>query len=268
MPTTIESEKLKSEQYHNVNNLAARIRLHERFSTSKVNLFQWLFDHLLKEIPQKASILEIGCGRGDLWKQNMRRIPRGWTIKLTDYSPGMLEDCKRHLGKDARRFEFDTVDAQAIPYSDARFDAVIADFMLYHVANRPEALREIRRVLRPMAGKLFAATVGDAHLRELDEIARRFAPDAPNDLSAAGFTLQNGADQLALCFPRIRVETFPDSLYVTELQPLLDYLASSNALRGIESEKFQKQVQGLKEQFKRDGGISIQKQSGLFIASN
>lgn len=268
MPTTVESEKLKREQYHNVDKLAARIRLHERFSTNRENLFHWIFDYVLALAPKRASVLEIGCGRGDLWKQNIKRIPSGWQIKLTDFSPGMLEDCKRHLGKEAARFSFDTVDAQAIPYPDAHFDIVVANMMLYHVPNREEAIREFRRVLKP-SGKFFATTVGDAHLRELLDILRQFAPDMPEDLSSAGFTLQNGAAQLNLCFSEAQMQAFQDSLYVTELQPLLDYVASSTNLKNfdIANERNSALIDNLKEKLHREGGIAIQKQVGLFVAS-
>jgi SAM-dependent methyltransferase len=264
-----DSERLKREQYNNVDKLAARIRLHEQFSTSQVNLFDWIFDHLLTETPPDASVLEIGCGRGDLWKRNFEHIPSGWTIKLTDFSPGMLDDCKHHLGEEAAsRFEFRAVDAQAIPYPDGEFDMLIADFMLYHVPNREEAIREFRRVLKP-SGKLFAMTVGEAHLSELLDILHQFEADASQDFAASAFTLQNGAEQLGLCFPEVELEPFEDSLYVTELQPLLDYIASAISLWGFSPlhERTQTLIAALDDQLRRDGGISIQKQIGLFTAS-
>jgi ubiquinone/menaquinone biosynthesis C-methylase UbiE len=267
--TFTDSEKLKNDQYRNVNNLQARIRLHERFSTSKVELFHWVFDHLLAAMPAQATLLEIGSGRGDLWKKNLNRIPSGWHIRLTDFSPGMLADCRSHLGEGASRFEFATVDAQAIPYDNAQFDAVIANFMLDHVANRPEAIREFRRVLKP-GGKLFAMTVGENHLIELMDILHQFTPEAPLDFRVLGFTVQNGAEQLRLGFSDVRFEPFPDSLYVTELQPLLDYVASSTTLwkdnlsAHPDTQRF---IADLEARIKREGGIHIQKESGLFIAS-
>src|SRR3712207_7214019 len=44
------------------------------------------------------------------------------------------------------------------------------------VPDRPEAYAEIRRVLRP-GGQLYAATVGQQHLREIKALARRFDPE-------------------------------------------------------------------------------------------
>jgi ubiquinone/menaquinone biosynthesis C-methylase UbiE len=61
---------------------------------------------------------------------------------------------------------FDVIDAQAIPYAGASFDAVVANHMLYHVQDRPRAFSEIRRALKP-GGQLFVATNGQDHMAEL-----------------------------------------------------------------------------------------------------
>ena len=60
------SEKLKHEQYNTVDKLAARIRLHEQFSTNKISIFHWMFNRLLAFAPPHGAILEIGCGRGGI----------------------------------------------------------------------------------------------------------------------------------------------------------------------------------------------------------
>ena len=69
---------LQDEQYKNAGNLNARIRLHHEFSTNKYGWFRWVFDHY--DLPSQARILELGCGPGDLWLDNMARIPSGWGV--------------------------------------------------------------------------------------------------------------------------------------------------------------------------------------------
>lgn len=71
------------------------------------------------------------------------------------------------------RFTFAQADAQALPFRDASFDAVIANHMLYHVPDIPRALGEVRRVLKP-SGFCYAATMGVANMREVDELAACF----------------------------------------------------------------------------------------------
>src|SRR3712207_168217 len=176
-----------AEQYRNASNLSARMQLHERFGTNRYNWHRWLFDHF--NLSASADILELGCGPGTLWRENLDRIPAGWRIILSDLSDGMLEEARHTLAESAHRFAFEQIDAQALPYPDEHFDAVVANHMLYHVPDRAKALAEIRRVLRP-GGRLFAATNGRNHLRELGKLINQFDPDPPAMIRT--FTLEDG----------------------------------------------------------------------------
>jgi 16S rRNA G1207 methylase RsmC len=53
----------------NASNLNARIRLHQMFSTNKVGWQRWLFDQF--KLPPQGRILELGCGAGTLWLENL-----------------------------------------------------------------------------------------------------------------------------------------------------------------------------------------------------
>ena len=162
-----DQEYLKTDQYKDSSNLDARVEIHKRFSTNPYGWFNWVFDTLLK-IPANATILELGSGPAYLWKECSNRIPTGWDITLSDLSSGMVDAAWRNLVVTGRNFKFKEIDAQSIPFEDETFDAVIANFMLYHVPDRPQAIAEIKRVLKP-GGHLIAATVGDHHLQEMME---------------------------------------------------------------------------------------------------
>ena len=101
-----------------------------------------------------------------MWKENANRIPPKWDITLSDLSSGMLDSAWRNLVVTGRNFKFKEIDAQKIPFEDETFDAVIANHMLYHVPDRPKAIAEIKRVLKPN-GRLFATTIGKNHHREM-----------------------------------------------------------------------------------------------------
>ena len=66
---------LREEQYRDDANLRARLDLHRRFSTNPQPWHRWVFDQL--DLPDEADILEVGCGPGELWLQNLDRIPPG-----------------------------------------------------------------------------------------------------------------------------------------------------------------------------------------------
>ena len=216
---------LCSEQYKDSSNLDARIRLHVEFSTNKYGWFRWVFDQY--EIAPTAKILELGCGPGDLWIENMNRIPAGWDVTLSDFSPGMLEKAQEKLKDQAHPFHFEVIDAQSIPYETDHFDVVIANHFLYHVPNRPKAISEIRRVLKP-GGPLYTTTVGKDHLRELPDLVAHFVPEASHFLrnSEIPFTLTDGADQLKVYFSDVQMQQYQDELRVTDVDILVDYIFS------------------------------------------
>ncbi len=150
-----DQEFLKNDQYRDSSNLDARIELHRRFSTNPYGWFPWIFD-TLETLPSPARVLELGSGPGYMWKECVDRIPAGWNITLSDLSDGMVDAAWRNLVVTGRAFKYEQIDAQSIPYPDETFDIVIANFMLYHVPDRPKALQEIHRVLRspdPVSGK-------------------------------------------------------------------------------------------------------------------
>src|SRR5262249_53703644 len=146
------------------------------------------------KIAPQSRILELGCGPGPLWLQNIQRIPASWAITLSDFSPGMLDEARRNLAASGRPFSCEVIDAQSIPFADASFDAVIANHMLFYVPDRPKALAEIRRVLRP-GGYFYASTVGESHLREMGALMRRFDSQSVFGIERfdESFSLENGA---------------------------------------------------------------------------
>ena len=260
-----DQEYLKTDQYRNSSNLDARMVIHQRFSTNPYGWFRWVFDALLK-LPEQARILELGCGNGMLWKENADRIPTGWNITLSDLSPGMLDSAWRNLVVTGRAFQFKEIDAQSIPYEDKTFDAVIANHMLYHVPDRPEAIAEIQRILKP-GGRLVATTIGNDHLKEMTSWYERVRLSNVGEPLASPFVLENGREQLAPFFSEVKLCRYEDNLHVTEVEPILAYIRSG--IRAIEllEEEMTRLKQDLENELQEKGKVFIQKDSGLFEAT-
>src|SRR5205814_7727452 len=112
------SESLQTErgwldrQYAGGANLRARIELHRRFSTNPEPWQRWVFDRI--EAGDDASVLEVGCGVGELWRQNADRIPDGWRLVLADRSPGMVAAAR----EGAPSADVVVADVQALPFED------------------------------------------------------------------------------------------------------------------------------------------------------
>jgi ubiquinone/menaquinone biosynthesis C-methylase UbiE len=263
MPNISDPEYV-SEQYQDESNLNARIQLHDRFSINKYGWFPWVFDQL--NLAPESHILHLGGGTGLLWLKNLNRVPTGWDITLSDLSSGMLQEARRNLQDRQHHFEFAVIDAQAVPFEDASFDAVIANHMLYHVTDRTKALTEICRVLRP-GGRFYASTIGQSHLRELDELVHRFDPSADpwsGDLTDS-FVLENGLDQLSEWFSSVTLHRYEDDLVITEARPLVAYVlsgAAESVLTGKELEF----VEFVEQELALHGAIYVTKDSGMFEA--
>jgi SAM-dependent methyltransferase len=259
MPNIADQTYLR-EQYKNASNLNDRIQLHQRFSTNPYDFQLWVFDQL--RLADDSRVLEIGCGPGSLWRPNLGRIPAGWRITLTDFSPGMLDEARANLAA-ARPFAFEQADAQALPFGDTAFDAVIANHMLYHVPDRPKAFAEIRRVLAP-GGCFYAATNGETHLQEIHHLLHRF--DSTIDLwNRSAFRLEDAAAELEPFFPHLTLHRYPSALVVTEAEPLVAFVASfaGDALTSARRVEFARFVE---QQLAADGAIHITKDTGIFEA--
>ena len=260
-----DQEYLREDQYKDASNLNARIRLHVEFSTNKYGWFRWVFDQY--ELTSRARVLELGCGPGDLWLENMDRIPKGWQLTLSDFSPGMLDQAEENLSKFAHRKKFELIDAQAIPYQDDLFDIVIANHFLYHVPDRTKALSEIRRVLKP-DGRFYATTVGVNHLKELPELVARFDAENGEFLKSEDipFNMENGEAQIREYFSEVEVRRYQDNLCVSDADVLVDYIFSGMRLRLNLSQREDLTAYIHQEMAANDGLIIIEKDSGIFIA--
>ncbi len=261
---TLDQEYLKRE-YRNATNLNARIGLHQRFSLNSYGWMRWIFDQF--DLLPACRILELGCGPGTLWLENMDRIPQGWDILLTDFSPGMLQQVQENLaGK--RHFQYKVVDAQRmpLPFEDGTFDALIANHMIYYIVDKPALFAEIRRVLTP-GGRFYASTVGETHLAELVDLIIRFDKRLASwQEGLESFSLESAGGQIAEFFPDVQLRRYEDGLAVTEVEPLLAYILSSKL--DIENERIPLLKKFLEDEMNRSGGvIKITKDSGIFCSS-
>ena len=267
MSNISDQDYLLTNQYRNASNLNVRIQLHARFSTNKYGWHPWVFDQL--DLSPESRILELGCGAGHLWLENLNRIPEGWDVTLSDLSSGMLQEAQRNLCSGRRDLQFAVIDAQSISFADKSFDAVIANHMLYHVPDRKRALAEIHRALRP-GGRFYAATVGRTHLRELSELMRRFDPSAEFwsvQEHPEPFVLETGPKQLSQWFSHLALHRYDDDLVITEAEPVIAYVLSSITKSALVGDKLSEFIHFVEQELISHGAIRVTKDSGIFACT-
>jgi SAM-dependent methyltransferase len=262
---TIETRAAIREQYKTPVNFNARVRLHGRFSTNTTRggMFGWIFDQI--EAPPDARLLELGSGTALFWRANRDRIPPGWRVTLSDFSEGMLGDVRANVGAIPHEFAFMQIDAQALPFQDHSFDALIANHMLYHVPDKPRALHEIRRVLAPGA-RCYAATMGCSNMCEFTAMTQRFIGISMSR-AAEQFGLETGFDYMQKIFSKVEVRRFDDALEVTEAQPLIDYIDSTRIGRYATAEQKAALKEYAEGEIRAHGSIHFTKDTGILIAT-
>jgi SAM-dependent methyltransferase len=97
-------------------------------------------------------VLDVACGTGVLAREAARRAQPGGTVIGLDRNPGMLAVAQRM----AAEIEWREGMAEALPFADGRFDAVVSQFGLMFFEDRVAALAEMWRVLGP-GGRLGVA---------------------------------------------------------------------------------------------------------------
>jgi ubiquinone/menaquinone biosynthesis C-methylase UbiE len=263
----VQNDELKQE-YRDGSKLGQRINLHELFSVNKRGWYPWIFDQF--EFPTPCHILELGCGSAKLWLKNLHRILDGWQITLSDFSPGMVAEAQTSLQNTEKTFKFEVIDAQAIPFAEASFDAVIANHMLYHVPDRGKAYSEIHRILKAN-GRLYAATNGQFTMKQYDELIIKFSAkdnkkQFNNDEAYLKnyFSLENGYKELCPWFSEVVISQYEDALVITEAEPLVEYVESSGHLSGEYLLNFRYYI---KELIEAQDAIHIDKVAGVLIAT-
>jgi ubiquinone/menaquinone biosynthesis C-methylase UbiE len=253
---------LKEAQYKDSRNLNARVAIHQRFSTNPANWQRWVWEQL--SLKPNRRVLEVGCGPGLFWRENKDRLA-GIERVIGDLSWGMVHEAKEEIGGNT----FVNVDVQKIPCASESFDLVIANHMLYHVPQLGQGLSEMARVLR-QGGSLCAATNGANHLKEMYELAKTVNPiwgKALQDFNLlTGFRLDNAVELVSKNFTSTEIRLFENALWVTEVQPIVDFLLSALTQITPTQQQIAELTHSLEAMLAQQGGIHITKETGLVLA--
>jgi SAM-dependent methyltransferase len=118
-------------------------------------------------------VLDLGCGYGGRTVYYAERCASAAVVGLETTLP-VVERCRAFAAsRRCERVTFDVGVAEALPYDDGCFDAVVSFDVLEHVDDPLLALREVRRVLRPggSAWLVFPTYLG-ARASHLDYVTR------------------------------------------------------------------------------------------------
>ncbi len=94
-------------------------------------------------------VLDVAGGTGDLARLFARRVGTSGQVVLTDINANMLARGRDRLVDAGLVLPLVRCDAERLPFRSGHFDCVCIGFGLRNVTRKPEAVREMTRVLRP-----------------------------------------------------------------------------------------------------------------------
>src|SRR5882672_8536477 len=92
-----------------------------------------------------AKVLDVAAGNGNATLAAARR----WCeVVSTDYVPSLLERGRIRAAAEGLAVEFREADAEALPFGDSTFDAVVSTYGVMFTPNQEQAAAELVRVCK------------------------------------------------------------------------------------------------------------------------
>lgn len=91
-------------------------------------------------------VLDVAAGNGNA---TLAAARRGCKVTSTDYVPALLERGAERARADGLDVTFRVADAEALPFEEASFDAVLSTFGVMFAPDQARAAAEMARVCRP-----------------------------------------------------------------------------------------------------------------------
>lgn len=171
-------------------------------------------------------LVEVGSGLGDFCAWASAKL--GGEVVAVDASPRMVE-LAAQPGVEAV-----VADMRQLPFADAAFDCVVANFVLYHIPDPVIAIAEFARVLAP-GGILVASTLSDdtdSRLQAWATLFREETRPAPPPLS---FSRENGRALLLRHFRHVEQTDCDAVLVFPTRERLARYVEAVPRMKGTAS---------------------------------
>jgi SAM-dependent methyltransferase len=180
-------------------------------------------DRLAREVGHLGPICDMGCGPGQIARYLQRQ---GIPTLGVDLSPRMLTEAQR-LNPD---IHFHQADMLALPDADNSWGGIAAFYCIIHISREKivDALRELKRVLKPGGMLLLSFHIGD-EIKHLDEwwekpVKLDFAFFQPVEmegwLKEAGYELE----ETLVREPNPDVEVATKRAYLFASKPIMSFL--------------------------------------------
>jgi ubiquinone/menaquinone biosynthesis C-methylase UbiE len=197
-------------------------------------------------------LLDIASGTGVVTRLAARRVAPGGRVIGVDFSEAMLAYASsRPAASDAAPIEFVQGSADALPLPDDRFDVVLCQQGLQFFPDRPAAVGEMRRVLRPGGVVSVAVWAAGHRIEPIDDYLEVLAetgvePSFPGAFERDTFAI--GSEELRTLFE----DAGFTSIDVSSVERTIELESTESAVAGIRGTPFGPIVEALPADQRRE----------------
>lgn len=197
-------------------------------------------------------LLDIASGTGVVTRLAARRVAPGGRVVAADFSEAMLAYASsRPAASDAAPIEFVHGSAEALPLPGDRFDVVLCQQGLQFFPDRPGAVREMGRVLRPGGVASVSVWTAGRRLEPFDNYTEVLAemgvePPFPGAFERDAFAL--GGDELRTLFEDAGFA----SIDISSVERTIELESTESAVAGIRGTPFGPIVEALPADRRRE----------------
>jgi ubiquinone/menaquinone biosynthesis C-methylase UbiE len=121
-------------------------------------------------------VLDVACGNGNAALAAARRFA---VVTGVDYVPALLERARARAAADGLPLELRAGDAEALPFEDGEFDAVLSTFGVMFTPDQARAAGELLRVCRSGGRIALASWTPDGFIGKAFKVLGKHAPPPP-----------------------------------------------------------------------------------------
>lgn len=118
-------------------------------------------------------VLDVAAGNGNA---TLAAARRGCLVTSTDYVGSLLERGAERARAERLEVNFQTADAEALPFADASFDVAVSTFGVMFAPDHAKSAHELARVVRPGGRIGLANWTPDSLIGRMFKVLGRYVP--------------------------------------------------------------------------------------------
>jgi ubiquinone/menaquinone biosynthesis C-methylase UbiE len=134
------------------------------------------------DLKSGSKVLDVAAGNGNVSLAAARRWCR---VTSTDYVPALLQNGRARAEAEGHPIEFMEADAEALPFDDSDFDAVVSTFGVMFTPNQDRAASELVRVCKPQGRIGLANWTPEGFIGQVFKTLGKYLPPPPGARSPA-----------------------------------------------------------------------------------